>query len=52
VAALNTGVIQAELRYSNGNSAFLELLDASRALFDAQIAKAEARPAHRDSCNV
>jgi multidrug efflux system outer membrane protein len=42
VAALNAGTVQAERRYTNGYSPFLELLDARRALFDAQLAQSDA----------
>ena len=41
-AALNASVVQAERRYTNGHSPFLELLDARRALYDAQLAQTEA----------
>jgi multidrug efflux system outer membrane protein len=42
VTALNTSATQAERRYANGYSPFLELLDARRALYDAQLAQAAA----------
>jgi multidrug efflux system outer membrane protein len=42
VVALEAGAVQAERRYANGYSPFLELLDARRALFDAQLAQADA----------
>jgi multidrug efflux system outer membrane protein len=42
VAALNSGVELAERRYDNGYSPFLELLDARRALYDAQLAQSDA----------
>jgi multidrug efflux system outer membrane protein len=42
VTALNSGVSLAERRYANGYSPFLELLDARRALYDAQLAQSDA----------
>ena len=36
----------ATLRYDNGYSSYLEVLDAERALFSAELALAQARSAH------
>jgi multidrug efflux system outer membrane protein len=44
--ALRHQVRLATLRYDNGYSAYLEVLDAERALFSAELAYAEARRAH------
>lgn len=46
VDALRRQVRLATLRYDNGYSTFLEVLDAERALFSAELALAEARRAH------
>ena len=42
VAALSTSVDLAQRRYENGYSALLEVLDARRALFAAELAQSEA----------
>ena len=42
VTALEASVVLADRRYANGYSQFLELLDARRALLDAQLAQTEA----------
>jgi multidrug efflux system outer membrane protein len=42
VTALEASVRLAERRYANGYSPFLELLDARRSLFDAQLAQSDA----------
>jgi len=42
VEALQAAVTLAERRYESGYSPFLDLLDARRALFDAQLAQTEA----------
>ncbi len=44
--ALRRQVRLATLRYDNGYSAYLEVLDAERTLFSAELAYAEARRAH------
>jgi multidrug efflux system outer membrane protein len=46
VTALRRQVYLATLRYDNGYSAYLEVLDAERALFSAELALSEARRAH------
>lgn len=46
VQALQRQEYLATLRYDNGYSSFLEVLDAQRALFDAELALADARRAH------
>ena len=46
VAALRRQAKLATLRYDNGYSNYLEVLDAERALFSAELALAEARRAH------
>lgn len=46
VSALRRQVYLATLRYDNGYSSFLEVLDAERALFSAELAFAEAKRAH------
>ncbi len=42
VAALEEGVALAERRYSEGYSGYLEVLDARRALFEAQLSRTQA----------
>lgn len=49
VSALRRQVRLATLRYDNGYSNYLEVLDAERALFSAELALAEARRAHLSS---
>ena len=46
VEALTRQVRLASLRYDNGYSSYLEVLDAERALFGAELALAQARAAH------
>lgn len=46
VEALRRQVYLATLRYDNGYSSFLEVLDAERALFSAELALAEAKRAN------
>ena len=46
VSALRRQVRLANLRYDNGYSAYLEVLDAERALFSAELALADARRLH------
>jgi multidrug efflux system outer membrane protein len=46
VEALRRQVRLATLRYDNGYSNYLEVLDAERALFSAELALSEARRAH------
>ncbi len=46
VEALTTSVELAQLRYDNGYAAYLEVLDAQRSLFDAQIQLANQRAQH------
>jgi len=46
VEALARQVRLASLRYDNGYSSYLEVLDAERALFAAELAFAQARAAH------
>ena len=43
VDALNTYARAARLRYDGGYSSFLEVLDAERSLFQAQIYESQAR---------
>ncbi len=46
VESLTTSVELAQLRYDNGYAAYLEVLDAQRSLFDAQIQLANQRAQH------
>ena len=46
VEALRRQVRLATLRYDNGYSPFLDVLDAERTLFSAELAYADARRAH------
>ncbi len=46
VQSLTTSVELAQLRYDNGYAAYLEVLDAQRSLFDAQIQLANQRAQH------
>lgn len=46
VKALDTSAQLARLRYDNGYASYLEVLDAERSLFDAEIQLANARSQH------